>query len=74
MAIQPSEALFIGDQLYVDVYGALNCGMDVVWIETKRQDWTPEELPKPTYQVRSILDLIPLLEGCDTRRESRQKQ
>jgi len=63
MAIQPSEALFIGDQLYVDVYGALNCGMDVVWIETERQDRVPKELPKPTYRVRSILEVISLLEG-----------
>jgi FMN phosphatase YigB (HAD superfamily) len=62
MAIQPSEALFIGDQLYVDVYGALNCGIDVVWIETERQDRLPEHPPKPTYTVRSLSEVIPLLE------------
>jgi len=65
MGIRPSEALFIGDQLYIDVYGALNSGMHVVWIETERQDWlTPEvQLPayKPTYTVRVISDLIGLL-------------
>ena len=66
MKIQASEALFLGDQLYVDVYGALNSGMDVVWIETERQDWLPPEvqLPacKPTYKVTSILEVIDLLE------------
>jgi len=66
MGIRPNEALFIGDQLYVDVYGALNCGMDVVWIETERQDWSPPEvqLPswKPTYTVRVISDVMELLE------------
>ena len=66
MGIRPSEALFIGDQLYVDVYGALNCGMHVAWIETERQDWSPPEvqLPiyKPTYTVRLISELIELLE------------
>jgi len=66
MAIRPSEALFIGDQLYVDVYGALNSGMHVAWIETERQDWSPPEvqLPacKPTYTVRVISELIELLE------------
>jgi putative hydrolase of the HAD superfamily len=66
MGIRPAEALFIGDQLYVDVYGALNCGMHVVWIETERQDWLPPEvqLParQPTYTVRSILEVIDLLE------------
>ena len=66
MGIQPSEALFIGDQLYIDVYGALNSGMDVVWIETERQDWLPPEVQvpscKPTYTVRLISEVIDLLE------------
>ena len=67
MGIRPSEALFIGDQMYIDVYGSLNCGMDVVWIETERQDWMPPEVQvptcKPTYTVRSISEVIPLLQG-----------
>jgi len=67
MRIRPSEALFIGDQLYVDVYGALSCGMHVAWIETERQDWSPPEvqLPafKPTYTVRVISEVIELLEN-----------
>ena len=66
MGIRPAEALFIGDQLYVDVYGAQNCGMDVAWIETERQDWLPPEAKtpacKPTYTVRLISDIIDLLE------------
>jgi HAD superfamily hydrolase (TIGR01549 family) len=66
MGIRPSEALFIGDQLYVDVYGALNCGMHVAWIETERQDWSPPEVQlltcKPTYTFRVISELIELLE------------
>jgi len=67
MGIRPAEALFIGDQLYVDVYGAQNCGMDVAWLETERQDWLPPEatMPacKPTYTVRLITDIIGLLEA-----------
>jgi putative hydrolase of the HAD superfamily len=67
LGILPAEALFIGDQLYVDVYGALNSGMRVVWIETERQDLLPPEvqLPecKPTYTVRVISELIDLLES-----------
>jgi FMN phosphatase YigB (HAD superfamily) len=66
MGIAPADALFIGDQLYVDVYGALNAGMDVVWIETERQDWLPPEVKqptcKPTYTVRLISEVIDLLE------------
>ena len=66
MHILPSEALFFGDQLYIDVYGALNAGMDVVWVETERQDWMPPEIGvrecKPTYTVRQLSDVIELLE------------
>ena len=62
MKIRPSEALFIGDQLYVDVYGARKAGMDVVWLETERQDWAVPELVEPTYKARSIIEVIDLLE------------
>lgn len=66
MKIRPSEALFFGDQLYIDVYGALNAGMHVVWVETERQDWMPPEVPRPactpTYTVRLLSDAIGLLE------------
>lgn len=63
MGIRPSEALFIGDQLYVDVYGAINAGMDVVWIETEQQDYEIDaRLPEPTYKVGSIKGVIDLLE------------
>jgi HAD superfamily hydrolase (TIGR01549 family) len=65
MGLRPSEALFLGDQLYIDVYGALNSGMDVVWIETERQDWMPPDIQepacKPTYTVRLLSDVIQLL-------------
>src|SRR5437867_10975322 len=44
MGIRPSEALYVGDQMYIDVSAALNCGMDVVWILTARQDCSPPEL------------------------------
>jgi FMN phosphatase YigB (HAD superfamily) len=62
LRISPPEALFIGDQLYVDVYGAVNSGIDVVWIETERQDWLKPGLPEPTYIVRSIDEIIEILE------------
>jgi len=69
MKVSASEALFVGDQIYLDVYGALSCGMDVVWIETPRQDtlaWLPPGVEKhmcePTYTIRSISELVPLLE------------
>src|SRR5579883_775854 len=71
LKIRPSEALFLGDQLYIDVYGALNAGMDVVWVETERQDWMPPEVAgpacKPTYTVRLLSDITGLLDGYHHR-------
>jgi len=65
MRVRPSEALFFGDQLYIDVYGALNAGMDVAWVETERQDWMPPEVQvpdrTPTYTIRLLSDVIELL-------------
>ena len=62
LGIRASEALFIGDQLYVDVYGAINSGIDVVWLETELQDWITPGLPEPTYKVRSITEIMEILE------------
>jgi FMN phosphatase YigB (HAD superfamily) len=66
MGIYASDALFIGDQLYVDVFGAVSSGIHVAWIETKRQDWSISgtERPdcRPTYTVPSISGIIDLLE------------
>jgi putative hydrolase of the HAD superfamily len=66
LGIQASDALFVGDQIYIDVYGALNCGMNVAWIQTERQDWMPPEVQQmgcqPTYTVQSISELMTLLE------------
>src|SRR6516162_6989983 len=65
MRVRPVEALFFGDQLYIDVYGALNAGMDVAWVETERQDWMPPEVQvpdrTPTYTIRLLSDVIELL-------------
>jgi putative hydrolase of the HAD superfamily len=66
MGIRPADALFVGDQLFVDVYGAVNCGMHVAWIQTERQDWSiaGSDRPacNPTYTVRSISEIVELLE------------
>jgi FMN phosphatase YigB (HAD superfamily) len=61
MGIQASEALFIGDQLYLDVLGGIQSGMDVVWLDAGREVWTPE-YPEPTYRVSNIREIIGLLE------------
>jgi putative hydrolase of the HAD superfamily len=61
MGIQAGEALFIGDQLYLDVLGSIQSGMDVVWLDSGREVWTTE-FPHPTHRVSSIQEIIKILE------------
>jgi putative hydrolase of the HAD superfamily len=63
MGIRPDEALFIGDQLYLDVLGGIQAGMDVVWLDSGREIWT-SRFPEPTYKVTSIGEIIRLLEAA----------
>ena len=59
MGIRPAEALFIGDQLYVDVYGALNCGMDVALDRNRTSGLAAAGIAmpgcKPTYTVSMLI-------------------
>jgi putative hydrolase of the HAD superfamily len=60
MNIHPSEALYIGDQLFLDVLGAHRAGMDVVWLDHGREPWTPE-FPEPTYRANRITEVVNFL-------------
>jgi len=53
MAVPPEAAVFVGDNLFDDVYGASNVGMKTVWIgrESGRSDPTVAGSAKPDYVV-----------------------
>ena len=52
--------LFIGDSIADDVIGASEFGLDVAWVNPKGQSLNPD-IPKPTYEIQSILELKDLL-------------
>lgn len=58
--VQASDSLFVGDRLDVDVDGAANVSMDVVWIDTGQQQWTPQ-YAEPQYTIGSFLGVIKVL-------------
>jgi putative hydrolase of the HAD superfamily len=60
MGIEARDALFIGDQLYLDVLGSRQCGMDVAWLDSGSEVWTAE-FPQPTYRIQSIREIIDIL-------------
>ena len=54
----PEQVLHVGDDAALDILGALNCGMQTVWVNRAEQRWTHEEQPHET--VTSLTELTNL--------------
>ncbi len=54
-----SEAVIVGDSLSSDILGGINAGIDTIWYNP---DGKPCGKIKPTYEIRELSALIPLLE------------
>lgn len=57
--VQPDEVLHIGDDPHLDVLGALNAGMQTVWLNRSGQAWEHER--QPHVSVASLDELCRLL-------------
>jgi putative hydrolase of the HAD superfamily len=60
LAVNPSEALFVGDSPYDDILGARQAGMDIAWVNALDGP-LPEEVPTPDYTIRALPELQHLL-------------
>jgi FMN hydrolase / 5-amino-6-(5-phospho-D-ribitylamino)uracil phosphatase len=58
--VQAHEVLHIGDDAALDVMGALNAGMQAVWLNREEKLW-PYEDKEPTVEVGSLADVVALL-------------
>lgn len=47
MKIHPQDVIFVGDNLFDDIFGAQRAGMKTVWLNRKRAKAFPSELEKP---------------------------
>ena len=57
--VRPEEVLHIGDDATLDVLGALNCGMQTVWVNRADHVWPHLEVPHETVEVMTeICDLF----------------
>ncbi len=67
--ISPHEAAMVGDSLDADIFGAKSLGMKSIWI-TRRAQVKDEEIRriKPDYSLRTLLELLPTLEGISAIR------
>jgi len=56
----PAEVLMVGDNFAADIAGAQQCGMDTCWMNP--QNGTAPAGEAPTYEIRFLRDLLPLLQ------------
>ena len=66
LGVPAQEILYAGDNPIPDVLGPINAGMQAAWINRANQR-RPRRVPKPTYRLRSLSELIPLLVPARTR-------
>ena len=59
----PGQAVFVGDRLYDDVWGAQQAGMRGVWV---RNDRTPGHDVRPDGEIGRLADLVPLIASWRT--------
>jgi FMN hydrolase / 5-amino-6-(5-phospho-D-ribitylamino)uracil phosphatase len=60
--VEPTQVLHVGDDATLDVLGALNCGMQTVWVNRADHVWPHEATPHET--VTSLTELCDLF-GAD---------
>jgi FMN hydrolase / 5-amino-6-(5-phospho-D-ribitylamino)uracil phosphatase len=58
--VAPHEVLHIGDDAALDVQGALNAGMQAVWLNREEKLW-PYDDCTPTVEVTSLADVCAML-------------
>ncbi|RYX96026.1 MAG: HAD family hydrolase [Comamonadaceae bacterium] len=61
--VVPENVLHIGDDERLDVLGALNAGMQAVWLNRPGNEWKHDETPHVT--VTTLTDLCDLLEAAE---------
>ncbi len=60
--IEPSEILFVGDNPYTDITGAVGVGMKTAWVRVTER--YPDDAPRPDMEIGNVMELRGLL-GVD---------
>ena len=61
--VEPGQVLHVGDDAALDVLGALNCGMQTVWVNRVDHLWTHPELPHET--VSTLTELCDWIKAAE---------
>ena len=60
-SLQAEDVLMVGDNLMTDIIGAEKAGIRSVWIN--REEKAPHESIIPTYEIKHLEELLPILEA-----------
>jgi len=60
--LAPEDAVYVGDSLYFDVFGAQQAGLRAVWIEQERRDLPLGLAVTPDATIHALPELIPLVD------------
>ena len=62
LELDPTDALLVGDTFEEDVAAARGAGVDTAWID-RHGSGVPSGASPPTYVLRALTDVLPILEG-----------
>jgi putative hydrolase of the HAD superfamily len=65
LGIVPAEAVFVGDDLRIDIRGAQEVGIQPIWLKhhSVHRNWPQEEISAPV--INNLEHLFPLLKQID---------
>ena len=61
LGVEANECLFVGDNAFNDVDGAIGAGMHAVWFE-RHLPW-PDAMPRPIHSIAALATLRMILDG-----------
>lgn len=62
LGITPEEAIYVGNDMYRDVYGANRAGLHTIFVDSDQGAKTWENV-QPDYYARNLLNLSQVAEG-----------
>ncbi len=60
LAVEPEDALYVGDSVGDDIVGAQGAGLDIAWVNARAVP-LPDDIPPPNYEIAAIPDLEAIL-------------
>ncbi len=62
LQVEPAQAVFVGDSVLDDIWGAQRLGLRTVWINRNGVTWDTD-FPPPDYQIYGLTELLDVLEN-----------